>query len=163
MNITLIGMPGAGKSTVGVILAKMISYEFIDTDILIQIEQGVSLQDIVNVMGYLELRRIEEQVVCSLNTKNSVIATGGSVVYSKKAMGHLKNISRIVFLKTRYDTLLNRVDNFESRGLAKADNQTFSDLYNERMPLYEQYADFTVKCDALSQDDVARLIIKLVF
>jgi len=163
VNLTLIGMPGAGKSTVGVILAKMISHKFIDTDILIQLKKGLSLQEIVDDYGYIMLRQIEEEVVCSLGVQNSVIATGGSVVYSKKAMEHLKSISKVIFLKTTYDTLLKRVKDFDTRGLAKAKDQTFKDLFKERMPLYEQYADFSIDCDTLSQEEAARLIIELAF
>ncbi len=161
MNLTLIGMPGAGKSTVGVVLAKMISYEFIDTDILIQLKKGLSLQEIVDAYGYIALRQIEEETVCSLDVNNSVIATGGSVVYSEKAMEHLKRISKVIFLKTTYTTLLKRINNFDTRGLAKARNQTFEDLFKERMPLYERYADLSIDCDNLSQEDAARMVIKL--
>ncbi len=156
-------MPGAGKSTVGVILAKMIAYKFVDTDILIQTEYSMPLQDIVDNLGYLELRRMEENVICSLNAKNSVIATGGSAVYSPKAMKHLSLISKIIFLNVKYETLLNRVDNFSSRGLAKSDNQTLLDLYKERLPLYEKYAHMKVDCDNLSQEDAAKIIVSLVF
>ena len=163
MNITLIGMPGAGKSTVGVILAKLLSYEFVDTDILIQIKHSKTLQEIINESGYMELRKIEENVVCSLDIKDSVISTGGSVVYSRKAMEYLNTISHIVFLDVEYETLLNRVDNFAERGLAKAENQTFSDLYKERQPLYRKYAEFVLNCDSLSQDAAAKKISELVF
>ncbi len=156
-------MPGAGKSTIGVILAKMIAYKFVDTDILIQTEYSMSLQDIVDNLGYLELRRMEENVICSLNAKNSVIATGGSAVYSPKAMKHLNLISKMIFLSVKYETLLNRVGNFSSRGLAKSDNQTLLDLYKERLPLYEKYAHMKVDCDNLSQEDAAKIIVSLVF
>ncbi len=161
MNLTLIGMPGAGKSTVGVVLAKMISYEFIDTDILIQLKKGLSLQEIVDADGYIALRQIEEETVYSLDVDNSVISTGGSVVYSRKAMEHLKRISKVIFLKTTYATLLKRINDFNTRGLAKAKNQTFEDLFKERMPFYEQYADLSIDCDNLSQEDAAKTIIRL--
>ncbi len=163
MNIALIGMPGVGKSTVGVILAKLVSYEFVDTDILIQTEKGMTLQEIVNNLGYLHLREIEEKIILSLNVQNSIISTGGSVVYSKKAMRYLSDIAKIVFLDAKYETLLNRIDNFESRGLAKKKEQTFLDLYKERTPLYKKYAQYTINCDFITQEYAAKSIVKLVF
>ncbi len=162
-NITLIGMPGAGKSTVGVILAKMLSYNFIDTDILIQTKYKQTLQEIVDKQGYLYLRDIEGDVVCSLTAQKSVISTGGSVVYSKEAMEHLSAISKVVFLDVSYDNLLNRIGNFEDRGLAKAKNQTFLDLYKERNLLYKRYAQITIDSNMLNQEQAAKEIIKLVF
>ncbi len=159
MNITLIGMPGAGKSTVGVILAKMLSYKFIDTDITIQTVHKTTLQDIVDRFGHLKLRKIEESITCSINTENSVISTGGSVIYSKKAMEHLKSISKIIFLDVDYENLLKRINNFDSRGLAKSRDQTFLDLYRERNVLYKKYAQVTIDCNAVSQENVAHQIM----
>ncbi len=163
MNISLIGMPGAGKSTVGVILAKVISYEFIDTDILIQTRKKMSLQEIVDLYGHLKLREIEEGVTCSISPSNSIISTGGSVVYSTKAMKHLKSISTVVFLDVSYDNLLKRIHNFESRGLAKSKNQTFLDLYKERVVLYRKYADITIDGNNLNQEKAADMIVELAF
>lgn len=163
MNITLIGMPGAGKSTVGVILAKMLSYKFIDTDITIQTVHRNTLQNIVDRFGYLRLRQIEEEITCSIDAEDSVISTGGSVIYSKKAMKHLETISKIIFLDVNYENLLKRINNFESRGLAKSENQTFLDLYKERNTLYKKYAQIVIDCNAVAQEKIARKIINLVF
>ena len=154
-NITLIGMPGAGKSTTGIILAKNLSRGFLDSDILIQINRGQSLQEILDERGYLKLREIEEEEILKINISNNIIATGGSAVYSEKAMMHLKNISTVVFLYADYNEIEKRINNFESRGIAKADKQSFYELYREREILYERYADFTVNSVNRSQDEVA--------
>ncbi|MCP4650620.1 MAG: shikimate kinase [PVC group bacterium] len=157
-NITLIGMPGAGKSTAGIILAKYRSYGFIDTDILIQINQQKSLQDIIDQSGYLALRQIEEAEILKLNVEEHVIATGGSAVYSDKAMTHLKQISTVVFLQVTYKVACDRIKDFEERGIAKSAEQSFIDLYNERQVLYEKYADLSIDCNECDQESIARNI-----
>ncbi len=154
-NITLIGMPGAGKSTTGIILAKILAMGFIDTDVLIQINEQRTLQQILDINGYLALRRIEEQEILRLNVSHQVIATGGSAIYSHAAMTHLQQISTIVFIDVDYDELRRRIDNFATRGLACARDQSFADLYWERLPLYERYADITIKGANRSQEQVA--------
>ncbi len=157
-NITLIGMPGSGKSTVGIILAKYLSLGFIDTDVLIQINRQKSLQEIMNESDYLKLREVEEEEILKINIRNRVIATGGSAVYSKKAMAHLQGISTIVFLEVGFNEILKRIHNFETRGIAKAKSQTFQDLFQERQVLYRTYAEFTVDCNNLCQEEVATII-----
>jgi shikimate kinase len=157
-NITLIGMPGAGKSTIGIILAKYLTYGFIDTDILIQINHQKSLQQIMDETGYLNLRRIEEGEILKLNIDNHVIATGGSAVYSPKAMAHLKKISTIVFLQVTADILEKRIHNFATRGIAKSADQSFDALFEERRILYETYADITIDCAAMDQEEIAEII-----
>ncbi|MBF0111105.1 MAG: shikimate kinase [Desulfamplus sp.] len=159
-NLTLIGMPGAGKSTVGIILAKNLTFGFLDTDVLIQINQQKSLQQIIDGSDHLNLRRIEEGEILKLNIDKHIIATGGSVPYSEKAMEHLKNISEIVFLYVSYDELERRIHNFETRGISKAPNQTFKEIYDERQILYKKYADIVVDCYRLNQDQVAMEIVK---
>ena len=154
-NITFIGMPGAGKSTTGIILAKYLSYGFVDTDILIQINHQKSLQAIINESDYLHLRKIEENEILKLNVDNHVVATGGSAVYSQKAMTHLRNISVIVFLRVAYGTLCTRIRNFRERGISKPEHQSFLDLHNERQGLYEQYADLIIDADSLDQESIA--------
>lgn len=154
-NITLIGMAGAGKSTVGIILAKNLGVGFLDTDVLIQINRQRTLQDIVDKEGYLELRRMEEEEICKVNLSNHIVATGGSAIYSQSAMEHLRSISTVVFLETKFEELERRIHNFSTRGLAKAENQTFLDLYEERDVLYRRYADVIVSTDGLDQDAVA--------
>ena len=158
-NVTLIGMPGAGKSTTGVILAKLLSLGFMDTDLLIQVNRKSSLQDIVDKKGHLYLRKVEETEILKINLEKCVIATGGSVVYSKKAMEHLCSVSIVVFLKVSLDVLKSRIINFDKRGLAKAKNQSFADLFLERQPLYEKYAEIEIDCNSISQEKAAELIV----
>lgn len=157
-NITLIGMPGSGKSTTGIVLAKNISFGFIDTDLLIQINCRKSLQEIINEAGHLNLRRIEEEEILKLNVNNHVIATGGSAVYSEKAMAHLRGISRIVFLEVSFDEIQRRIHNFATRGIAKSEKQTFRELYEERQALYKRYAEFTIDCNSINQEKTSEII-----
>ncbi len=157
-NLTLIGMPGSGKSTVGIILAKYLSLGFIDTDVLIQINQERSLQEIINESDYLQLREVEEKEILKINIRNHVIATGGSAVYSKKAMAHLQDISTIVFLEVKFNEILKRIHNFETRGIAKAKSQTFQELFDERQFLYRKYAELIIDSNKLSQEEIAEII-----
>ena len=159
-NIILIGMPGSGKSTVGVILARLTARDFIDTDVLIQISENRTLQDIVDTEGYMKLREIEEKEILALNCKNHVIATGGSAAYSHKAMTHLKSDGIIIFLKVDLPTLESRIHDFDTRGLAKRPDQSFADLFEERYVLYKKYADITIEFAALSQEEVCETIIR---
>ena len=161
-NLTLIGMPGAGKSTVGIILAKNRGLGFIDTDVLIQINQQRTLQQIIDEEGYLHLRAIEEIEILKINIQNHVIATGGSAVYSERAMAHLKNISKIIFLEVGLDEIRRRIHNLETRGIAKSSHQTFEDLFLERHLLYQKYADLTIDGHVLDQERLAEKIGQLV-
>ncbi len=153
-NIVLIGMAGAGKSTVGVLLAKAMSRAFIDTDLVIQAAEGRRLQDILDADGVEAFRRIEEKHVLALVARGAIIATGGSVVYSARAMAHLKADGTVVYLYLPTTALEARVTNLGSRGIAMAPGQTFAEVYNERRPLYERYADITIDCMGLSHEDV---------
>jgi shikimate kinase len=153
-------MPGSGKSTVGVVLAKQASRDFVDTDVIIQTLERRSLQEIVDNDGHVALRRIEEEVLLSLSLRNHVIATGGSVVYSDAAMNHLKSDGIIVFLDADLQTLESRVHDFGTRGLAKRADQSFAELYEERLPLYTKYADITVKCGDLTHEEVCARIVE---
>ena len=152
-------MPGSGKSTVGVILAKLTSRDFVDTDFLIQVSQGRTLQNIIDTTGHLSLRKIEEAVLLSLNCRNHVIATGGSAAYSHAAMNHLKSDGVIVFLNVDLPTLASRVRDFNTRGLAKRPDQSFADLFAERSMLYQKHADITVENSTLTQEEVCERII----
>jgi shikimate kinase len=161
-NIILIGMPGAGKSTVGVILAKQTSLAFVDTDLLIQTSQDRLLQTIVDRDGHLALRLIEEKVILDLDCNGCVIATGGSAVYSDTAMTWLKAKGVAVFLDVDLLTLQIRIRYFNTRGLAKRPDQTLRDLFEERYPLYKKYADIRIDCNGLTQEEVCETILKEV-
>ena len=158
-NIILVGMPGSGKSTVGVILAKLLSRSFIDTDILIQASEQRALQDIVDREGYMALRRIEERILLSLDCKAHVIATGGSAVYSQSGMEKLRANGIVVYLQVDLPTLESRVRDFTTRGLAKRPDQTFADLFQERTSLYSQYADLAIDCSGFTHEQVCARII----
>lgn len=158
-SLILVGMPGAGKSTVGLLLAKELVKAFVDTDILIQTREGKALQDIIYDHGYEYLRKVEEQVLLESQYLNHVIATGGSVVYSDPGMQHLKKAGRIVFLDVPLEELERRVHNFSTRGIACAPGQTLADLFEERRVLYQRYADITVDCATKHQDEVVSEII----
>jgi shikimate kinase len=158
-NFVLIGMPGSGKSTIGVILAKRTSHDFIDTDVLIQSVQKRSLQDILDNDGYLALREIEAEVLQGLNVRNHVISTGGSAVYSDAAMQHLKRDGVMIYLDVSLDTLRSRITDYETRGIAKRPDQSFDDLFLERTLLYRKYADLTISGDGLNQDQVCERLM----
>ncbi len=155
-------MPGAGKSTIGIILAKNLGLGFIDTDVLIQINQQKTLQQIIDESDHLQLRAIEEEEVLKINIENHVIATGGSVVYSEKTMAHLLGISKTIFLEIDFEEIKNRIHNFETRGIAKANNQSFKELFRERQILYKKYAEITIDCNVLDQEELAAQIAQLV-
>jgi shikimate kinase len=159
-NIVLIGMPGAGKSTVGVILAKHTSRDFVDTDVLIQTSEGRSLQKILDEQGHLALRAIEERILLSLDPIHHVIATGGSAAYSGEAMRHLKKNGIVVFLHVPFAEILERVRDFATRGIARAPDQSFADLFDERYLLYKKYADLTIACEGLDQEQVSQTICR---
>jgi shikimate kinase len=155
-------MPGAGKSTIGVVLAKNLGLEFIDTDLLIQTSLKKSLQQIINESGHLHLRAIEEQIICSIETTDHIIATGGSAVYSEAAMTHLEKTSDIIFLEVDFGILQKRIHNFSSRGIAKSDHQSFQDLFNERQVLYKRYAQIVINGNIHDQEELAKRIAQAV-
>ena len=143
-NIVLIGMPGVGKSTVGVILAKELGYQFVDADLLIQKQENRLLKEIIASEGVDGFIAIENQVNASIQAERTVIATGGSVVYGKEAMEHLKKIATVIYLKLSYQSLRKRLGNLKNRGVVLRNGQTLKDLYEERVALYEQYADVII-------------------
>lgn len=161
-NIVLIGMPGSGKSTIGIILAKMTAKNFVDTDVLIQLAEKRTLQDIVNTEGHMILRSVEERVLLGVNCRDHVIATGGSAAYSAAAMNHLKKEGICVFLHADLPTLNRRIRNYETRGLAKRPDQSFQDLFDERLDLYTRYADITIASSTMNQEEVCAEIIRLL-
>ena len=144
-NIILIGMPGCGKSTVGVLLAKILGYAFIDSDLLIQAKEGKKLYQIINENGEEYFKSAENSVNASISATSTVIATGGSVIYCDEAMQHLKSIGTVVYIKITPEQLLNRINNIATRGVVIKKGETLLDLYKERSPLYEKYADITVE------------------
>lgn len=145
-NIVLIGMPGAGKSTIGVLLAKAMKKPFIDTDLLIQQKENDFLQDIINSRGIDAFIKIEESITLGLDMQNHVIATGGSIIYCDNAISHLKAGGVVVFLNIKYYQLERRIKNISTRGIAMKDGQTLNNLYKERVPLYKKYADIEIDC-----------------
>lgn len=159
-TISLIGMPGVGKSTVGVILAKLIGLEFADTDLAIQSREGLTLQQIIDGQGHMRLRKIEEEVLLEVPLAGRVVATGGSVVYSDAIMQRLLAAGPVVYLSADVQTLQHRVAANPERGIASDKGQTFEDIYNERTPLYEHYATHRVDAVSGSADAVASLIVQ---
>ena len=143
-NIVLIGMPGVGKSTIGVVLAKVLGYQFVDADLLIQEAEGKLLSELIEENGPDGFIEIENRVNSQIQTHRSVIATGGSVIYGKEAMEHLKSIGTVVYLKQNLRVLQRRLRNLKGRGVVLKEGQTLVDLYKERTVLYEKYADITV-------------------
>lgn len=146
-NIVLIGMPGAGKSTVGVVLAKNLGLRFVDSDICIQETEKKLLHEIIKEKGTQGFLEVENRVNASLNMTDSVIATGGSAVYGKEAMQHLRETGIIVYLKLSCDAIKERLGDLTKRGVALKTGQTLEDLYEERSPLYEKYADLVIDCE----------------
>jgi shikimate kinase len=145
-NIVIIGMPGAGKSTMGVILAKTLGRNFIDTDIVAQENTGRLLQEIIDNEGTGAFLETEEKTIISLHGHNAVIATGGSVVFSEKAMAHLKKGGVVIYLKISFEEMVRRLNNITTRGIVLDAGQSLFDMYNQRVPLYEKYADITIDC-----------------
>ncbi len=161
-NVVLIGMPGAGKSTIGVILAKVLGYNFMDSDLLIQEQEKCLLKDIIERKGLEGMIAIEEQVNRDIKTQNTVIATGGSVVYGAGAMEHLREIGIVVYIRLSYETIEERLDNIRQRGVVFREGQTLHSLYEERCPLYEKYAHIIVDAERLSMEELMEQIAKNV-
>lgn len=159
-NVVLIGMPGAGKSTVGVVLAKVLGFAFIDTDLIIQSEQNEKLYKIIKSFGVEEFLKIENNSVKALQAERSVIATGGSVVYGKEAMENLKSIGTVVYLKLPEPDIEKRITNLSTRGIAMSNGQSLCDIFNERTPLYEKYADITIQSHGKQIHEIVAEIIK---
>ena len=159
-TISLIGMPGAGKSTVGVILAKLTGLRFVDTDVDIQVREGATLQEIIEKEGHLRLRAIEEDVLLAIDLDRAIISTGGSVIYSEPVMKRLAAAGPLVYLDVGLATLQERVAAAPLRGIACHASQTYADVYAERTPLYRRYADITVDAALGCADDVAAEILR---
>lgn len=165
-NITLIGMPASGKSTVGVLLAKRLGYSFVDVDIVIQEQEGRLLKDIIAAIGLSGFMEVENRVNAGLTVHKSIIAPGGSVIYGDEAMAHLKEISTVVYLKLSCEAVEARLGNLVDRGVVLKDGMTLRDLYEERAPYYEKYADITIDetgLDAGQTVDELRKIMEAQF
>ena len=161
-NIVLIGMPGAGKSTIGVLLAKSMLMDFVDTDLLIQKKFSDSLCGIIAERGVEEFLGIENDVICENSFENCVVATGGSAVYGEEAMKKLRSDGVAVYLKLSPEELERRIDNIHTRGIAMKDGTSIAALYAERSPLYEKYADVTVDCEGMTAEQCVDIIAKKV-
>lgn len=146
-NVVLIGMPGAGKSTIGVVLAKNLGMSFMDSDLVIQEQEEKKLHELIEEHGLDGFLEIEGCVNASLNPKSAVIATGGSVVYCEKAMEHLDSIATICYLRLSYESIEERLGDLEERGVVLREGQTLRSLYDERVPLYEKYANLVIDCE----------------
>ena len=161
-TISLIGMPGAGKSTVGVLLAKMAGLGFRDTDLDIQLHAKATLQEILEREGHLSLRAIEEEILLEIPLGNSVISTGGSVVYSEAAMTRLASAGPVIYLKSDFDTLEQRIASTPNRGIASGTEQSFAEVFAERIPLYQRYADITIDTVRFTAEEVAVRVLEAV-
>lgn len=160
-NIVLIGMPGAGKSTVGVVLAKILNYEFLDCDLVIQKAYGKTLQAIIDERGPLGFLDVENEVLKGITAEETIISTGGSAVYSDEAMEHLSEIGLVVYLKISYQELLRRLGDLEERGVVMKNGagMSLADLYEERSPLYEKWAQLTVDAEGATITESARKVV----
>ena len=159
-NIVLIGMPGCGKSTVGVLLAKRIRKKFVDTDLFIQEQEERLLSEIIEEEGLDRFVRIENEVNASVVAENSVIAPGGSVIYGEEAMLHLKKIARVIYLKLSYESVKGRLGDLKKRGVAMRPGQDLKALYEERCPLYEKYAELVIECDGLELGETLEKVME---
>ena len=157
-NIILIGMPGVGKSTVGVVLAKRLGYSFVDADLVIQSWEGKLLHEIIEERGVEGFWMLEEAVGESMDVRRTVIATGGSAVYGENAMAHYKQIGTVVYLSLPLEGIRERLGGLTERGVTLRDGQDLDGLYVERQPLYERYADVTVDCEGLSIREIVEQI-----
>ena len=163
MNIVLIGMPASGKSTVGVILAKVLGMNFVDTDLVIQNREEALLYEIIESKGVEGFLKCEEEAVLSLDTDNSIIATGGSVVYSEKGMKHLSENGKVVYLKVGKDELFSRLKNINERGVVLRDGESLEEMYDERSVLYEKYALVEIEEDNSSIEDTVVKICDILY
>lgn len=161
-NIVLIGMPGAGKSTVGIILAKVLGCQFLDSDLLIQEQEKSLLKDIIEKHGLEGFIAIENQVNCDIKAVNTVIATGGSIIYGTEAIKHLRDIGIVVYIKLSLETIENRLGNIKQRGVVFKEGQTLSSLYEERCPLYEKYAHIIIDGEELEAEELMEKIAEEV-
>lgn len=155
-------MPGAGKSTLGVLLAKAIGYPFMDTDIILQHKEGQLLQEIIELKGLEAFKVMENEMLKELVRERHIIATGGSVVYCEEGMDHLKKLGLIVYIELSYETIKKRLHNIKTRGIAMEKNQSLRDIYDERCSLYRKYADVVVNCDGADIETSVSKILSIL-
>ena len=161
-NLILIGMPGSGKSTLGVVLAKTMGMMFMDTDLLIQDRANGKLQHIIDTEGIEAFLKLEEEVLQSVEANNTVIATGGSAIYSDPAMQHLRSIGKVVYIKLSCEEIENRLNNIKTRGIAMKPGETIKDLYDYRVPMYEKYADIVLETEGLAIEESIEKLINML-
>ena len=159
-NIIFIGMPASGKSTIGVVVAKHLGYDFIDSDLLIQKQEKRLLKDIIADVGNEGFLAIENQVNCDIKAERAVISPGGSIVYCQEAMEHFKEIGTIIYLKVSFETINERISSAKNRGVVLKEGQTLKDLYEERTCLFEKYADCTISEDGLSLEETIDKVLE---
>ncbi len=159
-NIILIGMPGAGKSTMGVILAKVMGYRFLDADLLIQEQEKRLLREIIEQEGQEGFIEVENRVNASICTENTIIATGGSVIYGAEAMKHLRSIGTVIYIRLSYQTVSERLGNIRQRGVVLKEGQTLYSLYQERCPLYQKYAHLTIDAEGMDTEQLMETILE---
>ncbi|WP_304943406.1 shikimate kinase [Vallitalea guaymasensis] len=155
-NMVLIGMPGAGKSTIGVVLAKTLGFTFIDSDLVIQKRENRLLQEIIDDIGMERFLDVEKEAVLSIDASKSIIATGGSVIFRHETMEHLKKLGDIIYLKVSYEEIERRVNNITTRGIAMAKGHTLKDVYDQRVELYEKYANIVIDCDDKNLEEIVK-------
>ena len=161
-NIILIGMPAVGKSTIGVVIAKRLGYEFVDTDLLIQKQEKRLLREIIEEEGVEKFLEIENQVNRDLESERAIIAPGGSVVYCEEAMRHFKTIGTVIYLKASIEDIQKRIRDAKSRGVVLPNGKTLEDVYREREPLFEKYADYTILEAGISLDETIERVLELI-
>lgn len=161
-NIVLIGMPGAGKSTIGVLLAKAMNYDFLDADLVIQQKYKKKLYEIINDEGIDAFLRIENETIANIDVRETVIATGGSAVFGLNAMNNMKKYGVVVYLKLSCEEIVKRVNNIKTRGIAMDEGKTICDIYSERIPLYEKYADITIDAEGTSVEETVSIVMDTI-
>ena len=162
MNVVLIGMPGCGKSTIGVLLAKALMLDFVDTDLLIQKKYSKTLSEIINSEGLDAFKEKESEVLSEISFENSLIATGGSAVYSESGMENLKKGGTVVYLKLSPAEIKSRIKNIKTRGIVMSEGDTIDSLFRERSPLYEKYADYVLDCEGLTIEDCVSALSEML-
>ena len=162
-NVVMVGMPGAGKSTIGVLLAKEMTLDFLDVDVYMQGREGRRLQEIIDTDGIETFAKMEDRYLQEISVMDTIVSTGGSAIYAREGMKHLKRRGVVIFLKINMKTLEERLGDFSSRGVVMRDGQTFEGLFQERNTLYAAEADEVIECDGKNQETLVQEIIERLF